>query len=216
VEGQVPETLSSITPLPEPKPGQWSRRNRRARSNIPGKRANTLPPVMPGEKIFRVVPDAPTLRRWGRRRGFGTRDKGPIPKNVRDAFMAENGSWTVRVISGLVPGRNGQPSRPMSFYQVRQGGYVRRNTVDPDMVRREMGPELYALLTLDKKLPMQPSFQSLYEYEPQHEQFCSCPACHMNWVIATYMMVAMEPTDRALWQYPAPRLVLTRTRETGK
>jgi hypothetical protein len=144
------------------------------------------------------------------------KDKGPVPQEVREAFMAVNGSWTVRVISGIVPGRNGGPSQQMTFYQVRQGMYLRRNTIDPDMVRRELGPELYALLVLDKKLPMQPRFQFLSEYGPQHEEFCFCTSCQMNHVIAMYMMHGLEPTDRALWQYPAPKLVLNGTREVGK
>lgn len=156
MDAKIPETLSNVQPLPAPKPGEWQRRNRRARSNIPGARANTLPPVIPGEKIFRIVPDAWTLRRWGRRNGFDVKDKGPVAKEVREGWeseMKQNGSlsWTVRVISYVIPGRNGQPDRPAEFYQVRQGMYVRRTTTDWEMVKRELGAELHALLTLDKK-----------------------------------------------------------------
>lgn len=35
---------------------------------------------------------------------------------------------------------------------------------------------------------------------------CDCYQCEITRCIAGYMLFWMEPTDRALWQYPAPRL----------
>ncbi len=148
----VPDTLSTITKLPERKPGEWSPRTRRARSNIRGTRANTLPPVIPGEKIFRISPDSKvgraTLRKWARRNGYEVKGKGKIPAEVRDAFMAQNGIWTVRIISVMPPGA----TEFMQLFQVRQGSYVRNlkgasfYSDDPFYVKRLLGDELFPLL----------------------------------------------------------------------
>lgn len=154
----VPETLSQIIPLPEPKPGQWSRRNRRARSNIPGRRANTLPPLpppLPQEKIFRINPDSEigraTLRKWGRSRGYKIAGRGKIPARVREAFMKENNIWTVRefYLHSRGPGGKRYVSRN---YQLRQGEYLvpllhgKPETIDPFYIKRALGDELFNLL----------------------------------------------------------------------
>ncbi len=143
---QVPDTLSTITPLPASRPGQWDRRNRRPRPLVRGERANTLPAIKPGEKVFRVSPDSKagraTLRAWGRRHGYDVKPRGKVPAEVRAAFMEQNDIWTVTVVSALLPGAKDFSQH----YHVRQGGYTRRRTIDPDMVRRELGAELFALL----------------------------------------------------------------------
>lgn len=134
----LPETLAfSATRKPGVRPAQ----QRRARSNVPGVRAETLPAIIPGEKIFRVVPDNATLRSWGRRRGYRVAVHGKIPEAVRVAFAKEN-AWTVRVVSAMVPG----DTQFRQFYQVRQGPYIRKMTTDPFYVKRELGDELFSLL----------------------------------------------------------------------
>jgi len=137
---KIPDTLSTLTPLPGRKDGREPRQ-RRARSNVPGLRANTLPAILPGEKIFRIVPDNATLRRWGRRNGYPVKSYGQIPRVVREEFAKQN-AWTVRVVSVLVPGA----TEYSEFYQVRQGPYIRKQTTDPFYVRRTLGDELYASL----------------------------------------------------------------------
>ena len=143
----VPDTLSTLTQLPVRKDG-WDPRQRRPRSNIPGVRANTLPEVMPGEKVFRINPDSDvgraTLRRWGRRHGYTVKERGKIPAEVRAAFMKENDIWTVKIVSALLPGA----AEPMQFFEVKQGSYVRKRTIDPFYVKRVLGDELYPLLQL--------------------------------------------------------------------
>lgn len=160
----VPETLSTVTPLPARKAGQWVRRTRFPRSLVRGERANTLPVIKPGERIFRVNPDPPdsadyseetrkmlprhrregraTMRAWGLRNGYEVRARGRIPAEVQAAFMRQNDIWTVTVVSAMLPG-----AKVFSqHFHVRQGGYTRRRTIDPDKVMRELGPELYNLL----------------------------------------------------------------------
>jgi hypothetical protein len=173
----APETLSTVTSLPAGKHEPWNRRNRRPRPIIRGPRANTLPVIKPGEKIFRVNPDPPgecprcgvridapghgvdcpytvkvldrhrqagrvAIREWGLRNGYEVRARGKIPADVQAAFMTANDIWTVRVVSALLPGAK-DFSR---HFHVRQGEYTISRTVDPDAVRRELGPELYNLL----------------------------------------------------------------------
>lgn len=116
-------------------------RRRRARHNIPGRQAGILPPVHPGEIVFRLFPDNETLRVWGRKYGFKVADRGPVRKEVREHFDKFN-AWSVYIVSLLVPGT----TEPAAYYKVMQGPYERRLTVDVDMVKREMGPELFALL----------------------------------------------------------------------
>lgn len=152
---EIPETLANVTPLPPPQPGKWERRNRRARSNIPGRRANTLPPVLPGEKIWRISVDSDigrvTLRRWGRRHGYQVADKGKIPGQVRDAFMKQNAIWTVKEITRQYTGPGGRQVTSR-MYQVKQGQYLvtlhhgRTETTDPFYVKRVLGDELFPLL----------------------------------------------------------------------
>jgi len=197
----VPETLSTITPLPL-KPGQPGY-TRRARSLIKGERANTLPDIRPGAQLFRVNPDPDEdprlrpehldsqagrdmLRAWGAKNGYDVKPRGkipgkiraafveeaekalarhreagraamrkwasrngyevgardPVPAEVREGFMKENDIWTVQIVSSMLPRAN-TFSR---HFHVRQGGYTIRRTIDPDMVRRSLGPELYNLL----------------------------------------------------------------------
>jgi len=38
---------------------------------------------------------------------------------------------------------------------------------------------------------------------------CECYQCQVTRKVVEYMMWSMEPTDRALWPYPAPRLGMT-------
>lgn len=165
----VPETLSTVTRLPASRPGGvWDRSNRRPRSLISGERANTLPAIIPAHKIFRVNPDPvydPVLadsnpsfsekavaehrryahgviRQWGLRNGYEVRARGPIPADVRAAFMKTNAIWTVEVVSALLPGAKDFSQH----FHVRQGGYTKKRTIYPHVVRREMGHELYNLL----------------------------------------------------------------------
>lgn len=47
---------------------------------------------------------------------------------------------------------------------------------------------------------------------PRHSTInddCQCRPCLLNRTVIEYMMWLMEPTDRALWPYPAPRLGMT-------
>jgi hypothetical protein len=197
----IPDTLSTITSLPL-KPGQPGY-YQRARSLVRGERANTLPPVKPGARVFRVNPDPDEdprlrpefldsqegrdmLRAWGAKNGFDVKPRGkvpgklraafvaeaekalarhreagraamrawglrngyevgarePVPDVVRAGFMKENGIWTVEIVSSRLP-RGRAFSR---HFHVRQGEYTRRRTIDPDMVRRSLGAELYNLL----------------------------------------------------------------------
>lgn len=139
----------TLTRLPVPKPGQYPRR---ARALLPGTRANTLPPVIPAQKIFRISPDSPvgraTVRRWARRNGYDVKVHGKIPKAAVDAFMEKHGIWTVYVRRSLIPGAK----NPIEFFQVKQGEFLRAlehgkaETIDPDKVRRVMGNELFAML----------------------------------------------------------------------
>ena len=131
------EIPSALTATPNP----GGRGPRRARHNIPGRRAGIIPPARPGEVVFKLFPTNETLRVWGRRYGFDVKDHGPVPKAVREHFDTWN-AWSVRIVSGLIPGAK----HVSQYYKVMQGSYERRLTVDPDMVRRELGPELFALL----------------------------------------------------------------------
>jgi len=101
----IPPTLSTITPLPEPRPGEiLDRRNRRPRNLIPGERANTLPEIRPGAKIFRVNPDPDhdprlsaefldsrdgraAMREWGRANEFDVKPAGKVPAKLRAAYV---------------------------------------------------------------------------------------------------------------------------------
>jgi len=146
---RVPDTLSVTIPIK--KRDNWGPRQRRARSNVPGRRANIPEPVRPGEIMFRIVPDNKTIRKWWRNRGHEISDKGPVPGEVKDAFarfLATNGNagWTVKVISLQPPGA----TEPSGFFQVRQGKTLVRQTADEFYVKREMGEELYDLLQLVK------------------------------------------------------------------
>lgn len=83
-----------------------------------------------------------TMRAWGLRNGYEVRARGRIPAEVQAAFMRQNDIWTVTVVSAMLPG-----AKVFSqHFHVRQGGYTRRRTIDPDKVMRELGPELYNLL----------------------------------------------------------------------
>ncbi len=133
---EVPSALSTATSDPGGRA-----RPRRARSNIPGQRAGILPPVREGEIVFRLFPDNETLRVWGRRYHFKVKEHGPVPKKVKEHFSRWN-AWSVRIVVVKPPGARSFGS----YYQVMQGSYERRLTQDPDMVKRELGPELYPLL----------------------------------------------------------------------
>jgi len=103
--GNIPDTLSTVTPLPAPKPGEaWSRRNRRPRSLISGERANTLPVIKPGGTFFRINPDPDEdhrlraefldskagrdmMRAWGLKEGYDVKPSGKIPAKVRAGFI---------------------------------------------------------------------------------------------------------------------------------
>jgi len=105
--GNIPDTLSTITQLPAPKPGEaWSRRNRRPRNLIPGTRANTRAVTKPGEKIFRINPDPAEdprlraefldsqagramLRAWAPLNDYTVSPRGKIPAEVRAAFVKQ-------------------------------------------------------------------------------------------------------------------------------
>lgn len=146
----VPDTLSVTIPIKK-RGVDWETRQRRARSNVPGRRANIPEPVRPGETMFRIVPDNKTIRKWWRGRGHKISDRGPIPGEVRDAFaqfLATNGNagWTVKVISLQPPGA----TVSSGFFQVRQGKTLMEQTTDEFYVKRAMGEELYDLLTLVK------------------------------------------------------------------
>ena len=91
--------------------------------------------------MFQLFPDNETLRVWGRRYGFKVSDRGPVRKDVRDHFNKWN-AWSVRIVSIQPPGAD----EPSAYFQVMQGPYERRLTTDPDMVKRELGADLYALL----------------------------------------------------------------------
>lgn len=145
---QVPDTLSVTVQVPGGAAGKKQLYYRRARSNVRGARANTLP-ADTGVPVSRIVRDTKTIRKWALRRGMDVNEKGPIPGAVRDEFDAwlkvnGNGSWNVRVISLQPPGarKSGQ------YFLVKQGEVERRMTQDPDMVKRDMGPEVYHLLTV--------------------------------------------------------------------
>ena len=147
---RVPDTLSVTIPIKK-RGVDWEPRQRRARTNVPGRRANIPEPVRPGETMFRIVPDNKTIRTWWRARGHEISDRGPVPVEVQDAFakfLATNGNagWTVKVISLQPPGA----AVASQFYQVRQGKTLVKQTADPFYVKREMGEELYDLLQLVK------------------------------------------------------------------
>lgn len=115
-------------------------RQKRARSNIPV-RAETVPPPRQGETVFRLEPDAETLRAWGRKHGFSVSAHGPVKKEVRDHFARWN-AWTVRIVSIQRPG----DTQARQFFKLMQGPYVRRMTQDVWYVRRDLGDELFPLL----------------------------------------------------------------------
>lgn len=146
----VPDTLSVTIPIKK-RNDNWGPRQRRARANVPVRRANIPAPYRPGETMFRIVPDNKTMRTWWRNRGHQISDRGPVPDEVQDAFakfLATDGNagWTVKVVTLQPPGA----TVPSQFFQVRQGPYLRRETNDPFYVKREMGEELYDLLQLVK------------------------------------------------------------------
>lgn len=141
--------LATLTQLPAPKPGEYTRR---ARSLLPGERANRLPAVIPAQLIFRISPDSPhgraTIRKWGRRHGWKVKDRGPVPAGLVAAFMEEHGIWTVYIRRAWLPNGRGFSD----FYQVKQGEFLRNlehgksETIDPDKIKRVMGRELFAML----------------------------------------------------------------------
>ena len=133
---EIPSALNTATS----EPGGRVRR-RRPRYNIRGQDAGIIPPAKEGEIVFQLFPDNETLRVWGRKYHFDVKDRGPVPKKVRDHFNRFN-AWSVRIVVVRPPGA----ATIGSYYQVMQGRYERRLTQDPDMVKRELGPELYALL----------------------------------------------------------------------
>lgn len=130
-------TLGAVTEISAAR----AKRGRRARSNITGVRAETVPPPRPGETVFALEPDAETLRAWGRRHGFTVSAKGPVKKEVREHFRKWN-AWTVRVVSVQRPG----DTKARQYFKVMQGPYVRRMTRDLYYVQRELGDELFPLL----------------------------------------------------------------------
>lgn len=165
-----PNPLATLTQLPQPKPGTYTRR---ARYRIPGERANNrrnLPPIIPAQKAFRINPDPPddpgydkkrkkelkehrayaraVIRKWGRRNGWTVKNKGKLPAGLVDAFMEENDIWTVYIRRALLPGATDYAA----FYQVKQGIYLRTlehgksETVDVDKIRRVMGNDMFNLL----------------------------------------------------------------------
>jgi hypothetical protein len=121
--------------------GARARRQKRARSNITGVRAETVPPPRTGETVFRLVPDTETLRAWGRKHGFAVSASGPVRKEVRDHFSKWN-AWSVRIVSVQVDG----DTQARQFFKVMQGPYVRKMTRDLFYVKRELGEELFPLL----------------------------------------------------------------------
>ncbi len=170
MSADVPEAFSAVTSLPVPKPGQvWDRRNRRPRGLIPGERANTPPVIKPGEKMFRVNPEPvydPVLakgnpnfsrkkvtehreysrgviREWSARNGYGEVSvRGKIPAATLAAFMKQHDIWTVQVVSALLPGAK----EYSQHFHIRQGGYTKKRTIYPHVVRRELGHEIYNML----------------------------------------------------------------------
>ena len=133
---EIPSALSAATSQPG---GRTPRR--RVRHNIPGKRAGILPPVREGEIVFRLFPDNDTLRAWGRKYNFKVKDRGPVPKQVRDHFTQWN-AWSVRIVVVQPPGT----TKPSAYFQVMQGSYERKLTQDEKAVEREIGSDLYPFL----------------------------------------------------------------------
>ena len=133
---EVPPTLSTAT-----SEDGGRARPRRARYNVPGQRAGIIPPAQEGEIVFQLYPDPETLRAWGRKYRFKMKDTGRIPKKVREHFNRYN-AWSVRIVSVQPPGA----SEPSAYFKVMQGPYERRLTQDVDLVKRDLGPELYPLL----------------------------------------------------------------------
>jgi hypothetical protein len=121
--------------------GARARRQARARSNITGFRAETVPPPRPGEVVFRLVEDNATLRAWGRKHGFDVSGRGPVKDEVRDHFRKWN-AWTVRVVSVQAPG----DTQARQYFKVMQGQYLRRMTDDVFYVKRVLGDDLFPLL----------------------------------------------------------------------
>lgn len=144
---QVP--LSMTVQIPGNKDAKAKQYYRRARSNVRGTRANTLPAPKPGVPVSRIVPDNDTIRRWALGREYPISDRGPIPVEIREDFdtwlkVNGNGAWNVQVISLHPPGAK----KAAQYFLVRQGQVEIRTTQDPDMVKRDMGPEVYRLLTV--------------------------------------------------------------------
>lgn len=55
--------------------------------------------------------------------------------------------------------------------------------------------------------------QGNYAFRPpghtgRYDADCGCGQCRIAFVMLTYIFEAMEPTDRALWPVPAPRLTI--------
>ena len=127
------DPLATLTQLPTPKPGTYTRR---ARSLVPGERANTLPPLLPKEKVFRIGRDAGTIREWAWGNGYDLAEKGPIPKLVREAWdewLAANDVWTLKIITTKT--KVLRHTYVSQFLKLLQGDVKRAGTTDPDMVR---------------------------------------------------------------------------------
>jgi hypothetical protein len=133
---EVPATLSTATST-----AGGRARPKRARHNIPGEKGSVIPPARPGQVMFRLFPSNETLRVWGRRRGFKVKDRGPVPKEVRDDWHRWN-AWSVRVISLQAPG----DTQAREYYQVMQGKYIRKQTTKWWQVENELGDDLFPLL----------------------------------------------------------------------
>lgn len=121
--------------------GARAQRARRARSNITGVRAETVPPPRPGEVVFHLVPDNATLRAWGKKYGFKVSGRGPVSKEIREHFSRWN-AWTVRIVNIQRPG----DTEARQFFKIMQGPYLRKMTRDLFYIRRELGDELFPLL----------------------------------------------------------------------
>ena len=84
-EDQSRVPLSMTVQIPGNKDAKAKQYYRRARSNVRGVRANTLP-ADTGVPVSRIVRDTKTIRKWALRRGMDVNEKGPIPGPVRDEF----------------------------------------------------------------------------------------------------------------------------------
>lgn len=153
----IPDAMKGLT-VTLPGRHDRARVNRRARSRIPGERANTPPdlePPLPGEKRFRISVDSKigraTVRRWARRRGFDVADKGKIPGRVVTEFLQENDIYMVKEFYVKAKGPGGK-EYVSKLYQLYQGKYIvfvkngQRETDDLDYIKRAMGADLFRML----------------------------------------------------------------------